>query len=97
MFYANNGLTLGWPDKPVARRVISLTLAYYIIAQRWKCSKSPRNGSNGCGKNFNMYDERILEQLPWQFQQTFPGMLYNHPSQRHRADILLTAPFQQHF
>lgn len=68
-------LSIGWADKPVGRRVISLTSAYYIVAQRWKCEKEvTRMGSRGCGMSFRLYDERILEQLPWGLQQSFPGM-----------------------
>ncbi|KAJ7146921.1 hypothetical protein C8R44DRAFT_845839 [Mycena epipterygia] len=57
----------GWNSNPVARRVVSLDSCYYILTKRLRCGL--------CRKGCNMYDEKILAQLPVHLRNEFPAFL----------------------
>lgn len=57
----------GWPDKPIARRVIGLKECYFLVGRRQKC--------NTCKKQFNSYDPQVLARLPPRIRLLFPAFL----------------------
>ncbi|KAJ7161523.1 hypothetical protein C8R43DRAFT_947710 [Mycena crocata] len=61
----------GWNDNPIARRVVGLDRVYYIMTKRVQCATA----GNGCGKSWNLYDPKIMEQLDPGLAAAFPAFL----------------------
>ncbi|KAJ7906865.1 hypothetical protein B0H13DRAFT_1480542, partial [Mycena leptocephala] len=61
----------GWNDNPIARRVVGLDRVYYVMTKRVQCSTA----GNGCGKSWNLYDPKIMEQLDPGLAASFPAFL----------------------
>ncbi|KAJ7835695.1 hypothetical protein B0H13DRAFT_1516560, partial [Mycena leptocephala] len=61
----------GWNDNPIARRVVGLDRVYYVMTRRVHCAPA----GNGCGKSWNMYDPKIMEQLDPGLAASFPAFL----------------------
>ncbi|KAJ6528995.1 hypothetical protein B0H19DRAFT_900365, partial [Mycena capillaripes] len=61
----------GWNDNPIARRVIALDRVYYVMTRRVHCAAA----GNGCGKSWNLYDPKIMQQLDSGPAASFPAFL----------------------
>ncbi|KAJ7174303.1 hypothetical protein C8R46DRAFT_88386 [Mycena filopes] len=61
----------GWNDDPIARRVVGLDRVYYVLTRRVQCASA----GNGCGKSWNLYDSKIMEQLDPGLSAAFPAFL----------------------
>jgi hypothetical protein len=59
----------GWPDKPVARRVVGLHDCYWILYRRHTCTNPE------CHKNFSSLHPKVLQQLPIAVRNRFPAFL----------------------
>eukprot|EP00158_Paraphelidium_tribonemae_P001163 Partr_v1_DN24051_c1_g1_i2_m34736 len=59
----------GWPDKPVARRVVDLHDCYYLVARRQECK------NDGCRKMFSSSHPRVVAALPHHVRELFPAVL----------------------
>jgi hypothetical protein len=71
-------LTLkGWMNFP--RRVISIDQNYYILSRRYECSaaecKKNRNRESKNGRTYLAHDAEILNQLPFDVQNSFPAVM----------------------
>ncbi|KAF5344903.1 hypothetical protein D9758_011549 [Tetrapyrgos nigripes] len=62
----------GWPDTPIARKVIGLECNYYIMTKRFHCAK---DASGGCGRSWMLYHPDILKQLEPALADRFPAFL----------------------
>jgi hypothetical protein len=62
----------GWPDTPIARKVIGLECNYYIMTKRFYCQKDV---SGGCGQSWMLYHPDILKQLEPALADRFPAFL----------------------
>jgi hypothetical protein len=73
----------GWPDRPIARRVVGLDSCYFIVSKRYKCK--------GCNMQFNGYNEQVLAQMPEQVRLLFPCFLTHRSALDHNVLTLLRA------
>ncbi|KAF7291202.1 hypothetical protein MIND_01263600 [Mycena indigotica] len=64
----------GFNDKPIARRVRSMPVDFYLMTNRFVCDPR-RIGDSGCGMNSQGTDPLILGQLPRFVQEAFPAYI----------------------
>src|SRR5258708_6019176 len=64
----------GWNDNPIARRVRTLLVDYFLLTNRFLCDPDHRN-EPGCGTSLQATDPHIIAQLPWFVSIAFPGEL----------------------
>lgn len=69
-------LILGYPDKPIARRIRHTPDDYFLFTNRFWCD-SDCAINPGCGQSFLGTDPLIVAQLPRFVQEAFPGMYFN--------------------
>lgn len=67
----------GWNDNPIARRVCSLPVDYFLLTNRFLCDPD-RHNEAGCGTSWQGTDPHIIAQLPRFVSVAFPGGLYNY-------------------
>ena len=75
-FHIHSVLTrfAGWNDNPVARRVRSLPVDYFLLTNRFLCDPD-RHNEAGCGTSWQGTDPHIIAQLPRFVSVAFPGGL----------------------
>lgn len=76
----------GWNDNPIARRVRSLPVDYFLLTNRFLCDPA-RHNEQGCGTSWQGTDPHIIAQLPRFVSVAFPGELFLHLSSIHRLII----------
>ncbi|KAI8146397.1 hypothetical protein BJV82DRAFT_601610 [Fennellomyces sp. T-0311] len=76
----------GLSTDPPARRVVDIDSCFYILSQRYRCSK--------CPKSFSAHEEKILSSLPFHIQSIFPAYL-THKSGISKALFDLMRPCYQ--